>query len=52
MIRPLLPVAVVYVGGILLGDLLSVPLPWLLGSGLGLVLTSLVWGRARAFLSR
>src|SRR6266568_2967153 len=47
---PLLPVALLYIGGILLADLLSLPPFPLLWGALGLSVISLAWARARLLL--
>lgn len=49
MKRPLIPVALLYVFGILLGGF-TLPLPWLFILSLGLGITALIWARARPFL--
>lgn len=50
MKRPLLPVALIYVSGILFADLFPLSLRPLLFSSLALVLVSLFWTRARLLL--
>src|SRR5712691_11756956 len=50
MRRPLLPVGLFYVAGILLSDLFFVSPIFLLVSGLGLALMTLLCGRARPWL--
>jgi competence protein ComEC len=47
MKRPLLPVALLYVGGILIACLISLPPLLLLAGSLGLVALTLAWARAR-----
>ncbi len=47
MKRPLLLVALLYVGGILLADFLFLPAPVLLAGSLGLAVVALTWSRAR-----
>src|ERR1051326_5830886 len=50
MKRPLLPVALLYAGGILLADFFQpAPLP-ILGTGLVLAAIAIVWGKARSLL--
>src|SRR5436309_3988777 len=50
MRRPLVPLALLYACGILLGDRFAVPLGLLLPIALGLVVVTVVWGRARIFI--
>ena len=47
MKRPLVPVALLYVGGILIACLIQLPPALLLAFSLSLVVTSLAWARAR-----
>jgi hypothetical protein len=47
MKRPLLPVALLYVGGILIALFISVPPLLLLVASLGLAVLTLAWARAR-----
>lgn len=50
MKRPLLPVALFYVGGLLLADLVQPPLSLLFAVALGLFVLTLIWARARVVL--
>src|SRR6266496_1811731 len=50
MNRPLAIVALLYVGGVLLGAFLSLPVPWLFVVSLGLAGASFVWSAARVYL--
>src|SRR5436190_1210737 len=50
MNRPLAIVALLYVGGVLLGGLVSPPLPWLIAFSLGLALATFVWNARRIYL--
>ncbi len=50
MKRPLLPVALVYVGGLLLAEAIQPQLLSLFALAFALLFLTLVWGRARAFL--
>ena len=45
--RPLVPVALLYVGGILIALLVPVPPLFLLAASLGLAALTLAWARAR-----
>lgn len=50
MKRPLLPVALVYVGGLLLAEAIQPPLLFLFTLTFAVLILTLVWERARAFL--
>src|ERR1051326_1822008 len=50
MKRPLLAVALLYVGGLLCAEFLTVALPSLFAASLGLALAALIWGRMRPLL--
>src|SRR6266508_5463316 len=50
MNRPLAIVALLYAGGVLLGNLLSLPLPWLFSFSLGLAGAFFFWRAARVYL--
>ena len=50
MKRPLLPVALCYVGGLLLAEALQPPLPLLFAGAFSLLLVALLWTRVRIFL--
>ena len=50
MKRPLLPVALCYVGGLLLAEAVQPPLPFLFAGTFLLLIAALVWSRARPFL--
>ncbi len=50
MNRPLAIVALLYVGGVLLGGFLSLRLPWLFAFSLGLAGATFVWSAARVYL--
>ncbi len=50
MNRPLAIVALLYVSGVLLGDVLCVRLPWLFALALGLAMASFLWSVARVYL--
>lgn len=51
MKRPLLPVALCYVGGLLLAETFQPPLTLLFGLAFALLLPALCWSRARPFLT-
>jgi competence protein ComEC len=51
MKRPLLPVALCYVGGLLLAEALQPPLPLLFGVAFALLIPALLWNRARPLLT-
>lgn len=50
MKRPLLLVALCYVGGLLLAESIHPPLVWLFATAFVLLFPALIWGRARGFL--
>src|SRR3989442_1398980 len=50
MKRPLLPVALLFAGGILLGDHIAPPPVLLLSSALASAVVALAWSQARPFL--
>lgn len=50
MRRPLIQVVLPFVGGILAGTWISVPLPWLLAINGGLVALAMCWGRQRSLI--
>lgn len=50
MQRPLVIVAILYAGGLLLAELIAPPLPWLLAAGLGMTALAVGWERGRRWL--
>jgi hypothetical protein len=50
MKRPLAMVALLYGGGVLLGEFLPLPSPWLFGFSLALAVISCLWTSARVYL--
>src|SRR4029077_6424229 len=50
MKRPLVPIALLFAGGILVGDHFVIPLTVLLGAAFSLLAMAFAWSAARAFL--